>query len=115
MDRMAWIDPKSEGAQPVEISDAALDLYAQMACIRCTCEPELRPPDEGWETWEPCSGCQRWADLNRRLLRMLGKAVPVFEFAAVPPPRGMPVEPERAVERMCAFEEAFAALASVRF
>jgi hypothetical protein len=109
MDRTMWIDPKTDGAQPVEISAAALDVYVEMKKVRCTCEPEIRPPDEGWELWEECSGCRQWFALNHALLRMLGKAVPVYEYAVVPPSSGMAVEPGRAVERMCAFEEALAA------
>jgi hypothetical protein len=92
----------------IVISDAALDIYQKMRVIRCTCTPEIFPPDEGWELWEECDGCWQWAELNRQLLRLLGKAVPVYEFATVTPPSGNAVEPERAAERMAAFEEALA-------
>jgi hypothetical protein len=88
------------------ISDEALDIYREMRALTCRCEPEILPPDPGWESWTECTECQRWSDLNRPLLHMLGRAIPVFEVYVVPPPRGMPIEPERAVERMCALEAA---------
>ena len=103
---MTWIDEKTE--KPVAISDAALAIYEKMKNVRCTCTPEIPPPDEGWGDWEQCAGCERWGDLNRQLLHMLGKAVPPYEYAVVPPPRGMAVEPKAAVARWRAFEEVLA-------
>jgi hypothetical protein len=100
-------DPKKSGARrlsahsPSEITADMLAVYEQMARIRCTCTPEISPPDPGWETWGGCKGCQRWFDLNRQLLRMLSKAILVYEAYVVPPPRGI-VEPGAAVARMCA-------------
>jgi protein-disulfide isomerase len=77
-------------------------MYEEMRVLKCTC-----PPDDDEEDLE-CKGCEAWADLNRKLLHLLGSAIPVHEYAVVPPPCGMAVEPERAVERMAAFEAALA-------
>ena len=37
---MPWI--KSEGAEPVEISAEALDIYERMKRLTCTCPPRAR-------------------------------------------------------------------------
>jgi hypothetical protein len=72
---------KHQHSPRLKISDEMLAIYAKMRAIRCTCTPEIFPPDAGWEEWEECAHCQRWDDLNRLLLRMVGKAVPCHEFA----------------------------------
>jgi hypothetical protein len=99
---------KHQHSPRLKISDEMLAIYAKMRAIRCTCTPEIFPPDAGWEEWEECAHCQRWDDLNRLLLRMVGKAVPCHEFAVTTPPRCLAVEPDRAAERARAFEEALA-------
>lgn len=90
------------------VSDEALAVYLKMKEVRCTCEPEIFPPDEGWDSWTECAGCQRWADFNRRLLRMLGKAVPVYEVYVVPPPDGRSFLVDQEESRQRAFERALA-------
>ena len=100
---MPWIDEKT--AQPVEISNAARDLYQRMREIRCTCPP--RPADmEYWDVPPECDACIKWAALNRRLAPLVG--LPLHEVHAVPPPSGESFlrEPEEA--RRLALEEALA-------
>src|SRR5215471_14850173 len=97
---MPWIDPTKSESAPVEITADMLDLYEQMRVIKCSCTPA------DVENLEECSGCVRWFDLNHQLLRLLGKSMPVHEFAVTTPPSGNAVEPERATERMAAFEQA---------
>jgi hypothetical protein len=101
---MAWVDEKT--AKPrLEITDAALAIYAEMRTLRCQCAP--RPEDMAyWDAPPECDGCIEWALLNRRLAPLVG--LPLHEVHAVPPPSGESFlrEPEEA--RRLALEEALA-------
>jgi hypothetical protein len=50
------------------ITNRALDLYAAMGKLRCTCPP---PPPAYWKR-KPCPGCERWFDLDATLHTELG-------------------------------------------
>jgi hypothetical protein len=49
----------------VQITPRAIDLYAAMGKLKCTCPPPS-------PTRSPCPGCERWADLHDDLHRELG-------------------------------------------
>jgi hypothetical protein len=45
----------------MQITPRAVDLYAAMGKLRCSC-PSPKPPTQG-----PCPGCARWYDLHDEL------------------------------------------------
>jgi len=100
---MTWIDEKTE--KPVEISDAALDLYVKMKTITCTCPPW---PDDAAYFDPPleCDNCVTWALLNRELARLV--ALPLHEIHVVPPPSGECFLRAEEESRRAAFEHALA-------
>jgi hypothetical protein len=84
MDRMPWIDEKTEKPR-LEISDQALDIYEKMRVLACICPPQPRNMAY-WDSPPECEGCLEWATLNRRLAPLV--ALPLHEVHVVPPPSG---------------------------
>jgi hypothetical protein len=87
------------------VTDEALDIYAQMKAIACTCEPPS-PTMPYYDVPEECSGCVEWAVLNRRLARLV--ELPLHEIHVTPPPSGECFLREEEESRRAAFEHALA-------
>jgi hypothetical protein len=86
------------------VSDEALDIYAQMKAIACTCKPSPKMPY--YDVPEECSGCVEWAVLNLRLARLV--TLPLHEIHVTPPPSGECFLREEEESRRAAFEHALA-------
>jgi hypothetical protein len=88
--------------QVVQITPRAIDLYEDMARLRCSC-PSPKPPTQG-----PCPGCERWYDLHEELHRELG--CKLWEWPAVarqsPSRAGSPYRNDEIAARMALLDEA---------
>jgi hypothetical protein len=64
-------------------SDEMIAVYREMRTLKCTCEP--RPADMPyWDAPEECPTCERFSELNHKLLRLMPNLPPYEVYAAGP-------------------------------
>jgi hypothetical protein len=87
--------PLARSRSGAPLPDAAVDLFAQMLGITCTCKPPLK---KYWEH-KQCAGCECWSELHSRLAKLVPHRPwqwPVVVDPAEPPdPRRPHDEPGR--------------------